>query len=261
MCLIIFSLNQHPQYKLILVANRDEFYARKTESAGYWPDHPSILGGRDLEAVRQDGTFGTWMAVTTTGKIAMVTNYRDFKSLKSKAPSRGHLVSDFLIQDVGPVAYLKKIEQNKHHYNGFNLLVGNADQLHYLSNYKDNMEILTAGFYGLSNHLLQTHWPKVSLAKEQLKPLMEKPEINVDELLDVMKNETRARDKDLPDTGVGVERERALSSMFIKTDGYGTRCTTALLVSRMNQLSFVERTYNVNDFSFSSKEFEFTISK
>src|SRR5437899_1407497 len=139
MCLIFLSINQHPNYKLIVAANRDEFYARRTVAAEFWKNHPMILGGCDLEAVKPDGTCGTWMAMNKNGRIAMVTNYRDLKNLKTVAPSRGHLVTDFLVSNESPDKYLKSIEPRKHEYNGFNLIVGNADGLYYLSNYKNGV--------------------------------------------------------------------------------------------------------------------------
>lgn len=259
MCLIYLSLHQHPTYKLILAANRDEFYARKTEPVSYWLNHLNILGGRDLEAMREDGTCGTWMAMTTSAKIAMVTNYRDFKNLKPVAPSRGHLVSDFLIGDVEAESYLKEVEKTKNEYNGFNLLVGDVDCLFYLSNYKEGIEKLSAGTYGLSNSLLETSWPKVEILKLKMEPVLKKQAINPDELFDIMRDETRASDDQLPDTGIGIERERALSSMFIKTDGYGTRCSTIVLVKYSGETLFVERTYNLKDFSFVTKTIEFSL--
>ena len=160
MCLIFLSLHQHPNYKLIVAANRDEFYARKTVPAEFWVDHPQLVGGRDLEAVKPDGTCGTWMAVNKNGRIAMVTNYRDLKNIKSKAPSRGHLVTDYLLSDEHPEKYLKSIEKNAALYNGFNLIVGSAEELFYLSNYRDGIVKIPNGFHGLSNHLLDTPWPR-----------------------------------------------------------------------------------------------------
>jgi len=259
MCLILFSLRQHTTYKLILAANRDEFYNRKTETASYWPDHPEILGGKDLEARRQNGTCGTWMAMTTVGKIAMVTNYRDFKNLKQQAPSRGHLVSDFLIGHQDPEQYLRQVEKNKNDYNGFNLIAGDVDNLFYLSNYRDGMEKILPGFYGLSNHLLETPWPKVELAKSRMEPLMKNTTIEPEQLFEIMRDETRFQTNQLPDTGIGMEREKALSSMFIKTDGYGTRCSTVVLIKHSGETIFSERTYNLNNFSFDTKRFDFQI--
>jgi uncharacterized protein with NRDE domain len=259
MCLIVLSLRQHPIYKLILAANRDEFYARKTAPASFWPDHNNILGGRDLEVMRPDGTCGTWMGMTTSGKIAMVTNYRDFKNLKTIAPSRGHLVTDFLIGDVDAESYLKEIEPTKNNYNGFNLILGDVDSLFYLSNYKEGIDHLAGGLHGLSNHLLESPWPKVLLAKSKIEPILKKSAIDPKELFEIMRDESRAADDTLPHTGIGLERERALSSMFIKTDGYGSRCSTVVMVTKTGGVSFIERTYHVQDFTFTEKNFEFTI--
>lgn len=261
MCLILFSFQNHPTYKLILAANRDEFYSRKTEPASHWPNHKNIIGGRDMEAMSEDGTCGTWMGMTTTGKIAMVTNYRDFKNLKSNAPSRGHLVSDYLKWDVNPKAYLEMLEKRKNHYNGFNLIVGDVDTLLYESNYKDGIEKLSNGFYGISNALLDTPWPKIELAKANMKPILQKPLIKPEELLEIMREESIAPDNQLPETGIGIEKERALSSMFIKTDGYGSRCSTVILVKHSGETVFVERTYNTSTFNFEDKLFEFKIVK
>src|SRR5579859_2625352 len=126
MCLIFLSVDQHPHYKLIVAANRDEFYARKTAPAEFWSNHPQVVGGCDLEAVKPDGTCGSWMAMNKNGRIAMVTNYRDLKNLKTNAPSRGHLVTDFLLSNESPEKYLQGIEPRKNEFNGFNLIVGDA---------------------------------------------------------------------------------------------------------------------------------------
>jgi len=253
MCLIFFSINQHPTYKLILAANRDEFYNRKTEAAHYWNDYPDILGGRDLEA------NGTWMGMTKKGRISFVTNYRDPANINPNAPSRGQLVSDYLENSVDPETYMKGIEKHAAAYNGFNLVVGNADSLWYLSNYKEGIQKITSGFYGLSNHLLETPWPKVKLGKQLLEPVLNQSHINSNDLLNILQDSTRAADDKLPSTGIGLERERALSSMFIKTDGYGTRCSTVVLIDYDNQVTFSERVYNLTTFEFTTQNFEFKI--
>src|SRR5688572_20142048 len=161
MCLIFFAVNQHPNYKLIVAANRDEFYARKTAPAHFWKDHPQILGGRDLEA------SGTWMAMNKKGKISLVTNYRDPANINPTAPSRGQLVADYLIHDDTPEAYMNKVSTVARQYNGFNLLIGYPDALWYLSNYGNGIQKLESGIYGLSNHLLDTPWPKMSRGKKK----------------------------------------------------------------------------------------------
>jgi uncharacterized protein with NRDE domain len=253
MCLILLSINNHPTYKLIVAANRDEFYQRQTAPAGFWKDQPQILGGRDLEA------HGTWMAMTKSGKISMVTNYRDPRNIDPKAPSRGQLVSDYLIGGKNPENYLKEVEQSDKRYNGFNLITGNADGLYYFSNYKLGVEKLQSGLHGLSNHLLDTPWPKVQRGKEKLKQILTQSTIEPTQLFQFLYDDHRAPDDQLPETGIGLDRERALSSMFIKTSGYGTRCSSVILINQQNQVEFAERVYNLETFQFTDRNYQFII--
>lgn len=253
MCLIFFSFHHHPNYKLVVAANRDEFYKRKTSPANYWQDKPQILGGRDLEA------GGTWMGISTVGRLSLVTNYRDLKNLRANAPSRGHLVSDFLESVSTPKEYLEDVKKNGQAYNGFNLLVGDLNEIWYYSNYKSGPEKVKPGFYGLSNHLLDTPWPKVVRGKQKLQPAFESPLIDHNQLLDLLHDEAQAPDEKLPDTGVGLERERMLSAMFIKSADYGTRCSTVITVDQSNHVRFTERGYNLTNFTHTQKEFEFKI--
>ncbi len=253
MCLIFLSINNHPTYKLIIAANRDEFYERKTAVADYWSDYPTILGGRDLEA------NGTWMAMSKNGRIGMVTNYRDLKNLKQKAPSRGALVSDFLLSSATEEEFLNSKEPRAQDYNGFNLLVGNANELWYLSNYKKGIEKIEKGIHGLSNALLNTPWPKVEEGKRKFNELVQADRIDPHDLFSMLYNEQRAHDDTLPDTGVGLDRERMLSSMFIKSPTYGTRCSTVLLIDKNHRVQFTERVYDLHTFEYTTKDFEFSI--
>jgi uncharacterized protein with NRDE domain len=253
MCLIFLSVKQHPTYKLIISANRDEFYQRKTAPAHFWEDMPHIVGGRDLEA------SGTWMAMSRNGKISMVTNYRDLKNLKDVAPSRGQLVSDFLANGDKPDQYLEKISKNANAYNGFNLIVGNPDELYYFSNYKNDIEKIPSGLHGLSNHLLNTPWPKVEQGVKDMKRALNQEKINSTLLFGLLRNEAIASDEKLPDTGIGLERERALSSMFIKSPNYGTRCSTVVLVDQNNEVSYTERVYDLQTFDYTTRAFQFQI--
>jgi uncharacterized protein with NRDE domain len=253
MCLIFLSISQHPKYKLIIAANRDEFYNRKTAPADFWKDQPQILGGRDLEAQ------GTWMAMTRSGKISMVTNYRDPKNIDVNAPSRGQLVTDFLLGEKSAENYLKEVEQSTKRYNGFNLITGNASELYYYSNYKPGAEKIQSGFYGLSNHLLDTPWPKVQRGKERLKSILDQSVIQASQLFQFLYDDHRAPDDQLPETGIGLERERALSSMFIKTTGYGTRCSTVILVDHQGNVEFTERVYDLSTFQFTDRSYQFAI--
>jgi uncharacterized protein with NRDE domain len=255
MCLIFLSINNHPDYKLIVAANRDEFYNRKTAPANFWQDYPHILGGRDLEA------RGTWMAMNTSGKISMVTNYRDPKNIDPKAPSRGQLVTDYLLNEKSPQEYLNGVAQVGERYNGFNLITGTASELYYYSNYKNEIEKISSGIHGLSNSLLDTPWPKVKSGKEKFKMLIEQSTIGADVLFNFLYDNQRAPDDQIPDTGIGLDRERALSSMFIKTNGYGTRCSTVILVDNSNTVSYVERVYDLETFHYVDKSYQFIIDE
>ena len=259
MCLIFFAIQQHPIYKFIIAANRDEFYNRQTAPADYWQDHPTIVGGRDLEARKPDGSCGTWMAMTKSGRIGMVTNYRDPKSIDPNAPSRGHLVSDYLENQIDPYDYLNEISSNGKIYNGYNLVVGSLNDLWYLSNYQDKIEKLPPGLHGLSNHLLNTPWPKVVHGKVKLSTLIEAKTISAEKLFDFLQNTDQAEDSHLPETGIGLERERALSSIFIKTKGYGTRCSTVVLVDNDNHVEFTERVYDLTTFEYLDNTFKFKL--
>ncbi len=253
MCLIFFAIEKHSNYKLIVAANRDEFYNRQTAPAAFWQEQPNILGGRDLEAK------GTWMAMTKTGRISMVTNYRDPHNINPKAPSRGQLVSDYLAAEMDPHLYLKQVEQVGKTYNGFNLIAGNGSDLYYYSNYSGSPEKIEEGIHGLSNHLLDTPWPKVARGKEKWEALLDQPTLKPTELFGFLKDEQRAPDEQLPETGIGLDRERALSSMFIKTKGYGTRCSTVILIDHQNRAEFTERVYNLDTFQYEDRAFSFEI--
>jgi uncharacterized protein with NRDE domain len=253
MCLIFISIHQHPDYKLIIAANRDEFYNRKTAAADYWKENPNILGGRDLEA------HGTWLGVTRTGRISLLTNYRDPAHINPNAPSRGLLVSNYLESKDNPEVYLSDVVKKGNQYNGFNLLVGSCDEMWYYSNYGQGMKRLNSGLHGLSNHLLDTPWPKVKRGKELLKPLLVKRPVSAEDLFDFLLDDKRADDQDLPDTGIGIERERALSSMFIKSPGYGSRCSTVIMVDKVNNLFFAERVFDTETFAFTERKFDFKI--
>ena len=237
MCLIVFAWKSHPQYKLILAANRDEFFERKTKKAQFWQDDSQILAGRDLQA------GGTWMGITRNGRFAALTNYRDLKDIKENAPSRGKLTAEYLKENYTVEEFFQKIKENIKEYNGFNLIMGNKDDLWYLSHKKESLIKIKPGIHGLSNHLLNTSWPKVKNGKERMKKIIERDFILSEDLLLALKDETLAPDDQLPDTGVGLELERNLSASFILMDQYGTRCSTILLIDKNDQVLFHERNY------------------
>jgi uncharacterized protein with NRDE domain len=241
MCVIFFAFQEHPKYPLIMLANRDEFYERPTAAAEAWKDYPNILAGRDL--VRG----GTWLGVTKTGRFAAVTNYRQPKAPKGMV-SRGDLVGDFLKGDDPGADYLESIQLNKEKFSGFNLLVGEINsrkqEIAYYSNRQENIEKLASGTYGLSNHLLDTPWPKVLRGKKDLSTMLEKDDLREEKMFKILANKTPAKDKDLPETGVGIEKERILSPIFIETPIYGTRSSTILLIDRHGEIVFREKTFH-----------------
>lgn len=249
MCLILIAYKKHPDYELIVAANRDEFYKRATKPAHYWEEHSEILAGRDLEA------GGTWMGVNTKGEVSMLTNYRDLTNLKNDAPSRGHLVSDFLITEMEAREYLAEVEQRGEKYNGFNMICGNPSELYYYGNYQEGVHEIGPGIHGLSNALLNTDWPKVEKGKKRLEQVLSKSNFEHQELFETLYDDVKAPEELLPDTGVGLEKEKMLSPMFIKSPEYGSRCSTILLIDKKGRLTFSERTYNIKDFSYEDRTF------
>jgi uncharacterized protein with NRDE domain len=253
MCLILFAYRTHPTFPLIVAANRDEFYERPTAQAHFWEDHPPILAGRDLEKL------GTWMGINSSGAFAALTNYRDPKESSEGKRSRGELVADFLKWSGKPQEYLQKIEKSHHLYPGFNLLIGNTEELYYYSNRENQIQKLGPGIYGVSNHLLNTEWPKVNRGKEGLGTLMNTPKEEIVEMLLVLlQSADIPPDEFLPSTGVSIEWERILSPMFIESDGYGTRSSTVMLAGR-EEIFYKERVFTKK--GMNEREFMITLPK
>jgi uncharacterized protein with NRDE domain len=243
MCLILFAYKYHPQYRLILLANRDDYYQRPSLPLDYWPDAPAILAGRDLQ------NNGTWLGITRTGRLAAVTNFRDPANFRSDAPSRGLLAKDYLTGTQSPRDYLEIISSKSANYNGFNLLVGDQHQIFYSSNYHLNIIKVNSGIHGLSNHLLNSAWPKVTTGKRRLKKLLDQSSSKVvpEALFTLLTDCTLPDDSQLPNTGIGLKWERILAPLFIIGSQYGTRCSSVILVKKSGQIQFNERTYSSND--------------
>jgi len=224
MCTAFCAFHAVPGYALVLIENRDEFHARPTSELHAWAEH-DIIAGRD----QQEG--GAWFAANPRGQFGLLTNYRDPATLKNEVQSRGHLLVDFLTSAAAPLEYVAQLSAAQ--YNGFNLLLGDLaqDQLCYYSNATDTPpQRLTPGFYGLSNALLDTPWPKVSEGKAQFERVLSEPSWTTKQLFELLENRTLAPDAALPNTGVGVEWERMLSALFVSNPAYGTRCSTVLTV-------------------------------
>lgn len=252
MCLILFAHSAHPRYSLVLAANRDEFFERPTRAAHWWEDAPEVLAGRDLRG------GGSWMGVTRSGRWAAVTNFREMSSIRADAPSRGALVSDFLRGDLPPERYLSELQPRAGAFNGFNLLVGDASGAWWLSNHGAGVVPVSPGVHGLSNHLLDTPWPKVERGRRELERVLASPEPDI--ILDLLLDRTLAADHLLPDTGVGQALERELSASFILTPDYGTRSSTALLISHDGTVLLRERTFRPASQTHRSETFEFAVA-
>ena len=238
MCLVLLALRSHPDYQLIVAANRDEFYDRPTAPAGLWADCPSVLGGRDLQA------GGTWLGVDRRGRFAAVTNYRQGERENPAPRSRGLLVSEFLTGDSGGPEYMQQVRRDAGLYNGFNLIAGDRSALFYFSNREGRLRMLEPGVYGLSNHLLDTPWPKVTATKNAFGAILTHRGNELSEdLFALLANRDQAGDDRLPSTGVPLEWERLLSSAFIVSPDYGTRSSTVVLVDRHGRMNWVERSF------------------
>jgi uncharacterized protein with NRDE domain len=253
MCLILLALQQHPSYKLILAANRDEYYDRPSAPPAFWNEAPGLLAGRDLRS------GGTWLGITKKGRLAAITNYRDPASTKKNAPSRGWLVRDFLLGNDGTEEYLIKVRQEAKKYNGFNLVAGVRDELYWYSNRTGEIAKLSRGLHGISNRLLDTPWPKVIRGTQGLSQILRKDsEISAEILFDLLHDRTQAPEEILPNTGVGIEWERILSPIFIVSPTYGTRSSTLIFIDEKDLVTFIDRTFNAHRQPISS-EFTFTI--
>jgi len=236
MCLILVAWRIHPDYPLVVAANRDEFFARPTAPAAFWKDAPQVLAGRDLDA------GGTWMGVTRAGRFAALTNFRDPAQNRGGAPSRGGLVAQFLLGDESPQAYLERIAPHGSQCNGYNLLVGDSDALWWSSNMGGEPRHLATGVYGVSNHLLDTPWPKVGAGKAALTGALDG--LPDDEaLFAVLRDDGIHPDEQLPQTGVPLDWERLLSSAFVKSPDYGTRGSTVLCVGADHWATFDEQAW------------------
>jgi uncharacterized protein with NRDE domain len=234
MCLIVFAWRPGHAQPLIVAANRDEFYARPSLPLAQWPEAPHVHAGRDLEA------GGTWLGVGANGRFAALTNIRDPHQPPARK-SRGELVARFLTGDMSIDDYLADVVGRSLEYAGFNLLVGNANELWHFNARKTEAVMLPPGVYGLSNAGLDTPWPKLLKARAALEEVLDDPQPQA--LLALLNDPQTAPFADLPDTGVGLATETLLSSVFIASPTYGTRASTALIVQADGTRWMVERSF------------------
>jgi uncharacterized protein with NRDE domain len=236
MCLIALALNAHPRYSLVLAANRDEFHARPAAPASWWDDAPQIFGGRDLLQ------HGSWLAIARDGRWAAVTNVRRMELPDPAAPSRGALIADYLRGASDAASYAQALAPTARRYAGFNLLIGDRRGVWYVSNLPNFvMQALTPGVHAVSNASLDTPWPKLVHLKSRLTQWCADDERDTAALFSALADQRVAADSELPETGVGLDRERFLSPAFIRGDEYGTRCSTVLTIDAGGHASFHEK--------------------
>lgn len=237
-----------------MAANREEVYDRPTAPAAFWDDAANVLAGRDLLQ------GGTWLGITRQGRFAALTNFRGPKSNRSDRPSRGHLVSEFLVGTESTHSYMAHVCEHAQQYNGFSLLVGDGDELLYYSNREGKSRQLVSSLYGLSNHLLDTPWPKLVRGKRELnRLLLAANEPNADELFTILADSTMADDDELPNTGIGINNERLLSPLFVNAGNYGTRSSTVVLIDKTGNVTFVERTFDRRPDRYSTVSHQFVV--
>lgn len=251
MCLIVFAFRAHPDYPLILAANRDEFHARPAEAMHWWPDQPGLLAGRDLQA------GGTWLGIGRTGRFAAVTNYREEAAQDHRGRSRGELVTGFVTGTESPLFWSRGLRSGE--FRGFNLLTADAGELAYISNRGDRGRLLQSGIYGLSNASLDTPWAKVLRSKKALRALLGKDRPAAADLFRILGDREPAASDDYAGIGLAPEMARAISAPFIATRNYGTRCSTALLVESSGRIEVHERRFDHAGEVVGEASFEFAV--
>ena len=256
MCLIAFAWKVHADYPLIVAANRDEWHDRPAAPAAWWSDHPNVLAGRDLKA------GGTWLGVTRNGRFAALTNFRDPSDRKTDAPSRGQLVSDYLIGTMSAREYLLDLRERAGKYQGFNLLAGDMNSLHYFSSRIGEIIKVPPGVHALSNHTLNEPWPKVEKTRSALGEALQGKmpwKARQVAIYAILSDTTPAPDDALPDTGVGLEWERVLSPAMIVGEKYGTRCSTVVGMWANSEIHFAEHSLDATGIVSQTASYDFSL--
>ena len=254
MCIIFVAVEQHKDYPLIIAANRDEFYQRPTQPSHWWDAPETILAGKDLQA------GGSWMGVHRNGDIAALTNIRNPAREQTQARSRGELVVNYLSRTTSEALFEQQLSDSREAYNGYNLLYGNVTRLQVYNNHTNRFTPLAAGFHGLSNSALNTPWPKVRRGVTRLQEYISSTTtLNKDALFNLLQDNTPAAQHELPDTGVPLEWEQRLSSIFIASPEYGTRSSTLLLINHRHEITWLEQEYEHGKKVSPPREFEWKI--
>ncbi len=255
MCLLVFAWQHHPEYRLILAGNRDEFFARPSRQACWWRHPTELLAGRDLKA------GGTWLGINRGGRFGVVTNFREMGNAAGAGPSRGHLIPAFLGSDKSVETFFDELSVRRDELPPFSFIFGDMTELHYISNRADPVHLIPPGIHGLSNHALNTPWPKVTRTRARFENCLDAADIDSGALFEILADRSQAGEKELPKTELSKELEKRLSSPFIVTPTYGTRCSTVLTVRNTGAVIFIERSFE-RDGTFSGDstiEFELPV--
>jgi len=242
MCILFFAINQHPKYPVIICANRDEFHQRPAQSMHWWPEkenQTAILAGKDLQA------GGTWLGLNKQGRFSALTNFRQPQLLDKNKPSRGNLVLQALAKQDDEIT--TQLEQEARIYNGFNLVFGQLNDLTCFDSVSQKQKKLTTGFHSLCNGALDDIWPKMALGQAKLSHSINTftaQSLCIDKLFQLMQNEQKAQIESLPETGISLDWEQLLSSIFIVSPEYGTRTTNIITLDDKGNISVYDQSYN-----------------
>ena len=257
MCIAYIAIAAHPDWPVFIAANRDEYHDRPARAARPWPDHPQVIAGIDEQA------NGTWLGVTTSGRFALITNFRDPSHKLANPPSRGALTRHFLTTTEPAHDYAVAVSRRAHTFNGFNLILGDTHGVFYVGNRQEPClpVRLEAGRHVVSNHLLNTPWPKAQRLRQALDAYPQAALFdNLDPVFELLKDATPAPDHTLPSTGVSLEMERLLSSPFIISPGYGTRCSTIVAIHASGRAIFSETSYDPSGTAIRRHDWPFNVS-
>ncbi len=251
MCILFFAIKQHPKYPVIICANRDEFHQRSAQAMHWWPEkkhQQAILAGKDLQA------GGTWLGLNKQGRFSALTNFRQPQLFDSNKQSRGDLVLQALAQQNYDIA--SQLKKSTDDYNGFNLVFGQLNNLTCFDSVSQKLQPLTSGFHSLCNGALDDIWPKMALGQSQLAKTVQSQTLNIDKLFELMSNNKQAKAEHLPSTGIPLNWEQLLSTIFIVSPEYGTRTTNIITQDNEGKISVYDRSYNAQGLCIEEQVFE-----
>lgn len=245
MCILFAGLSSHKQYPLIICANRDEYHVRPTAAAHVWSGESQIIAGKDLQA------GGSWLGINHKGEFAAITNIREPSAHQPGRLSRGELVIKALEGRLSNTW----LTQHSPSYNPFNLIYQQKNSLFCFNSIKQTNQRLNQGFHAISNGFINEPWPKMTKGLQALQTACQQSEINSESLINLMQDESLPKDSELPNTGINLEWEKRLASIFIRHPDYGTRSTSIITKDINGLTTFLEVRYNAQGVELSREKF------